>query len=207
MPETKTLAHYEKLKYPIEILEDDDAYVASIPDLPGCVAYGNTIEQAMESLRIVKKLWIEGRLEAGLAVPEPAELEEYSGKFVLRISRGLHKSLQREARRQGISLNQYAAQILAERHKLVDLEHTVRDAVSHCLRTSCQSPGLYWNVENPLVAHPIVVKEASWSTKQFTEVFGAPVGGRVCKSYHITLADQSKANYRTTDATRKEKAR
>ena len=121
MPATDIASRYESLKYPIEIIEDEDAYVASIPDLPGCAAYGDTLQEALESLKSVKKLWIDGRLEAGLPVPEPTELDEYSGKFVLRISRGLHKSLQRESKRQGLSLNQYVAQILAERHQLFEL--------------------------------------------------------------------------------------
>ena len=48
MPETKTLAHYQNLKYPMEMIEDDDAYVVSIPDLPGCIAYGDTLPEALE---------------------------------------------------------------------------------------------------------------------------------------------------------------
>jgi len=191
MPETKTLAYYENLKYPIEILEDEDAYVASIPDLPGCVSYGDTIEQAMESLRSVKKLWLEGRLEANLSIPEPAELEEYSGRFVLRISRSLHKALQREAKREGLSLNQHIGQILAERHELVDLERAVQVAVSKCLTRPVPTAGsglAYWNVESRPAAHVMMVNSVSLSNEQFGENLIALVGEKhrksvVCERY------------------------
>jgi antitoxin HicB len=125
----KNLNYYENLKYPIEIVEDEDAYVASIPDLPGCVAYGDTVQEALDSLKSVKSLWLAGKLDVGATIPEPTDVDEYSGKFVLRISRGLHKALQREARQQGVSLNQHVSHILAERHQLADIERVVQEAV------------------------------------------------------------------------------
>ena len=210
MPETKTLSDYENLKYPIEIFEDDDAYIASIPDLPGCVAYGDTMQEAVESLRSVKKLWFEGRLEAGLSIPEPAELDEYSGKFVLRISRGLHKSLQREARRQGTSLNHYVGQILAERHKLIDLERTVQDAVSKCFPhhdPSCESLLTAWKVEENPARCPTVVNTTPVVGERLREIFVALAGEKQSKSYEVTLRREAHSGlYWTSDAPKKAKA-
>lgn len=208
MPETKNLAYYENLKYPIEILEDDDAYVASVPDLPGCVAYGDTVEQVLESLRSVKKLWLEGRLDAGLSIPEPTELDEYSGKFVLRITRGLHKALQREAQRQGVSLNQYIGQILAERHKLVDLDRTVQDAVSKCFArpdATCSPVMAFWSTALP--SYSAEVNRIPVLNEKFTETFAALVGEKQPKSYQLILSSEP---YRETkwngDAPKKTKA-
>lgn len=154
MSPAEKLAHYEKLKYRIEAIEDEDAWVLSVPDLPGCVAYGDTIDEAMVSLRSVKRLWVKGKLDAGLPVPEPTEdLDEYSGKFVLRISRGLHKALQREAKTQRVSLNQYVGQVLAERHAVVNLEQMVQSAIQ---RSVC-SATLYG-----VLAAPAWQQEEGW---------------------------------------------
>lgn len=218
MPETKTITHYENLKYPIEITEDEDAYVASIPDLPGCVAYGDTLQDAVESLRAVERLWIEGRLEAGLPIPEPTELDEYSGKFVLRISRGLHKALQREAQRQGVSLNQYVAHILAERHHLIDLERVVEEAVRKSM-CAPKVPGvldMYWDHPGKKLElelnpkSPMELSHESWG--ETFAAFGALVGQKQfpkhSECYYISLKTEAPhGSYWENDAPKKAKAR
>jgi antitoxin HicB len=119
------IQHYLRLRYPMEIIEDEDGVVATIPDLPGCASFGDTIQDAVRSLSETKELWIKGRVESGLPVPEPTEIEDFSGKFVLRIPRGLHRSLDREARKQGVSLNQYILHLLSERHALMKAEEVL----------------------------------------------------------------------------------
>jgi len=121
-PNAERIEHYLRLKYPIEILEDDDGVVASIPDLPGCASFGETIESAVRSLDETKALWIKGRIDGGQVVPEPSLIEDFSGKFVLRVPRNLHRSLDREAKRQGVSLNQYILHLLSERHAMTKIE-------------------------------------------------------------------------------------
>ena len=116
---------YLRLKYPMEIVEDDDGVVATIPDLPGCTSFGDTIEAAVRSLNETKELWIKGRVDAGQPVPAPSQIEDFSGKFVLRIPRSLHRSLDREARRQGVSLNQYILHLLSERHATSKIEEAL----------------------------------------------------------------------------------
>ncbi len=49
----------------------DKIYVASIPELPGCMAHGNTKEQALKEIETAKELWIETALEDGQPIPEP----------------------------------------------------------------------------------------------------------------------------------------
>lgn len=60
-------------KYSVLIQYDktDKIYVASIPELPGCMAHGNTREQALKEIEIAKELWIETAIEDGQPVPEP----------------------------------------------------------------------------------------------------------------------------------------
>jgi antitoxin HicB len=111
----------------MEIIEDDDGVVATIPDLPGCASFGDTIEAAIRGLNETKELWMKGRIDAGQPIPEPSQLEDFSGKFVLRIPRSLHKSLDREAKRQGVSLNQYILHLLSERHAVTKIENALRE--------------------------------------------------------------------------------
>ena len=49
---------------------------------------------------------LEVKLENNLPIPIPEDAEDYSGKFVVRIPKTLHKRLAVEANKEGISLNQ-----------------------------------------------------------------------------------------------------
>jgi predicted HicB family RNase H-like nuclease len=49
----------------------------------------------------------------GQDIPLPRDMEEHSGKFMLRIPRSLHRNLARAAKREGVSLNQYVTTLLA----------------------------------------------------------------------------------------------
>ena len=50
----------------------DKIYVASVPELQGCMAHGETKEEALKEIEIAKELWIETAKEDGLPMPEPA---------------------------------------------------------------------------------------------------------------------------------------
>ncbi|MCC7350576.1 MAG: type II toxin-antitoxin system HicB family antitoxin [Phycisphaerales bacterium] len=60
-------------KYEIIIYwsQDDNAYIAEVPELPGCLAHGQTQEKALANVRKAMKLWIKTAREFGDAVPEP----------------------------------------------------------------------------------------------------------------------------------------
>lgn len=51
--------------------EEDRAYVAMVPDLPGCMADGSTYGEAVENVQLVMRQWIETALELGRPLPEP----------------------------------------------------------------------------------------------------------------------------------------
>jgi predicted RNase H-like HicB family nuclease len=50
---------------------DDDAFVVEVPELPGCMADGQTYEDAVANARLVIDEWIQVAREAGRPVPEP----------------------------------------------------------------------------------------------------------------------------------------
>jgi predicted RNase H-like HicB family nuclease len=50
---------------------DDQAFVAEVPELPGCMAHGNTHEEALASAKAAMQLWIDTAREFGDPIPEP----------------------------------------------------------------------------------------------------------------------------------------
>lgn len=57
--ERQSLDYYLTLKYPISIYPEDEGYTVIIPDLPGCITQGETLEEAIESINEARELWIE----------------------------------------------------------------------------------------------------------------------------------------------------
>ncbi len=55
-------------------------YTAKIAEFPGCVAQGNTPEEAYRNLETAAESWIEELLGMGQSVPEPAADNRYSGR-------------------------------------------------------------------------------------------------------------------------------
>ncbi len=51
--------------------EEDEGYIADIPDLPGCSAYGKTPEEALKELTLVKTAWLETANLENITVPGP----------------------------------------------------------------------------------------------------------------------------------------
>ncbi len=60
-------------KYEIIIFwsEEDNAYVAEVPELPGCMADGTTHKEVLENVERIITEWIETANEMGRPVPEP----------------------------------------------------------------------------------------------------------------------------------------
>lgn len=88
--------------------ESGSYYYGKVLELDGCQSTGDTFEEAYESLREAMKGWLEVKLQYDDSIPEPTGDENYSGKFVLRVPKSLHRQLAIEAQREGVSLNQYA---------------------------------------------------------------------------------------------------
>jgi len=51
--------------------EDDKAFVAEVPELPGCMAHGDTQEVALSNAKDAIQLWIDTATEFGDPVPDP----------------------------------------------------------------------------------------------------------------------------------------
>jgi len=51
--------------------DEDKAFIAEAPELPGCMADGETYQQALANLEVIIREWIETARELGRAIPEP----------------------------------------------------------------------------------------------------------------------------------------
>ena len=111
----RTLEDYMAMPYRMEIVEDSDegGFVASYPDLPGCISCGESVEAAAANAQDAKRAWLEAAMEDGIAIREPDSLDDYSGQFKLRIPKSLHRSLAEHSQREGISMNQYCIYLLS----------------------------------------------------------------------------------------------
>ena len=61
-------------KYPVILYwsDEDNCYVASVPDLPGCMSDGKTPVEAIENTQKIIGEWIETALEDGESIPVPS---------------------------------------------------------------------------------------------------------------------------------------
>jgi predicted RNase H-like HicB family nuclease len=57
--------------------EADQAYLAAAAELPGCLADGQTPEEAIQNLRVIVSEWIETAKEEGRDIPSPMTVEGY----------------------------------------------------------------------------------------------------------------------------------
>jgi predicted RNase H-like HicB family nuclease len=51
--------------------EEDGGYIADIPDLESCSAFGDTPEQALAEVELAKQAWLDAARQAGKPIPEP----------------------------------------------------------------------------------------------------------------------------------------
>ena len=65
------------MRYAIVVEKTENNYSAYVPDLPGCVATGQTVEETENEIREAIEFHIEGLRADGLAIPKPASIVEY----------------------------------------------------------------------------------------------------------------------------------
>ena len=67
-------------KYEIIIYwsEEDEAFVAEVPELPGCMADGNSYNEVLENIQIVMQEWIDMAKSINRSIPEPKGRLKYA---------------------------------------------------------------------------------------------------------------------------------
>lgn len=51
--------------------QEDQAFIAEVPELPGCAADGETYQEALKNVEVIMQEWIETAEELGHPIPEP----------------------------------------------------------------------------------------------------------------------------------------
>jgi antitoxin HicB len=107
---------YLRRPYRMEVRGDPEhGYLASAPELPGCITAAETPEAAMAALREAMASRIESAIVDGDLIPEPNDIAEgrFNGRMLLRLPKSLHRLLAAQAIREGVSVNQLAVTLIA----------------------------------------------------------------------------------------------
>ena len=96
-------------KYRVDIAwsDEDDCYIARVPELPGCVTDGNTIEEAASHAKDAIEVYLETLDSQKRPHPPALGDRSFSGKIPLRITPELHRDLTARAMLEDLSLNQF----------------------------------------------------------------------------------------------------
>lgn len=120
----QTFAQYLELRYRFDVRSQGDGeratWTASVEQLPGCVATGDTPEEAVAGLRPAKESWLKSAIAEGREIPVPGReppssraAHSHSGRFLVRMPKLLHEQLARAAEQQQTSLNRLVTDVLA----------------------------------------------------------------------------------------------
>lgn len=96
----------------VEWSVEDECYVGTCPSLMLGGVHGSDEVKVYQELCQVVDEWIRLYQEDGEPLPAATAGREYSGKFVVRVGKELHKTLAVEALRAGESLNSYCVHVL-----------------------------------------------------------------------------------------------
>ena len=102
----------------VEWSEEDQCYVGTCPGLMLGGVHGDNEAKVYKELCQAVGEWIEIYQDDGEPLPAATAGKEYSGKFVVRVGKDLHKALAVEALRHGESLNSYCLHLLREERAL-----------------------------------------------------------------------------------------
>lgn len=65
-------------------------YIATVPELPGCSAFGDTEEEAIKEVKVAASLWLTAAKKAKRPIPEPIVEKTFKARFPLRIPQNSH---------------------------------------------------------------------------------------------------------------------
>ena len=110
-----TVEGYLNLPYTIEVVRDESGgFFAKVLELPGCMTQAENFTELAEMIHDAMVAWIETALADGDTVPLPRQIEDYSGKFIVRLPKSLHRDLTLLAKEEGVSLNAFVSHTLAQ---------------------------------------------------------------------------------------------
>lgn len=133
-PEDYLVEPYARIVIPDK---DSGTFTAMIFEFPGCIAQGNSPEDAYSKLEDVAKSWIEESLSQQQEIPLPAEATSYSGRILVRLPKSLHKRAAVVADKEGVSLNQFIVSTIAESVGAINYAHRLNARVDQQIFHIC----------------------------------------------------------------------
>ena len=158
--------------YEARIQKSDTGYFAEIPELPGCMTFCEEFDQLEGMIEDAKKAWFEMSIEDNVKIPEPTEDKDFSGRFLLRLPKSLHRKLSNQAERDGVSLNQHILNLLSEESSA--LETTIK------IRAAITDAGESEKVKQPF---------SSGTFRMTAPIFSAPLLGTLTCGCELYLAE------------------
>lgn len=110
-----TTSRVNRCTYRVEWSPDRDEHVGFCLEFPSLSHYAPSAREAIAGIEEAVDEYVDDMKTNGDKPPEPLAERKYSGTFVVRTSSALHARLVREAAEQGVSMNQWMVQKLAER--------------------------------------------------------------------------------------------
>ncbi len=96
----------------VEWSEEDQCYVGSSPGLIGQCCHGKDEAKVYKQLCSIIEEWVDIHQKDGIPLPESFMGKSFSGKFVIRVGKDLHKALAIKAVKSGESLNNLCTNLL-----------------------------------------------------------------------------------------------
>ncbi len=103
-----------KYRVVTEWSDEDEAFIARVPALPGCAAHGDTVEKAGREARSAALGIIDVMRAHGDALPPEDASADYSGQLRLRLPKSMHERISRMATADGVSLNTMLLTFIAQ---------------------------------------------------------------------------------------------
>jgi antitoxin HicB len=98
----------------VEWSDEDQAFIARVPALPGCLAPGATAEKAAHEAEVAAGLILDVMKEDGRVPPPVDAVADYSGQLRLRLPKSLHETVSQLATAEGVSINTLMLSLIAE---------------------------------------------------------------------------------------------
>ncbi len=98
----------------VEWSDEDQAFIARVPALPGCLAHGATADKAAHEAEVAAGLILDVMKEDRRTPPPVDAVADYSGQLRLRLPKSLHEAVSQLATAEGVSLNTLMLSLIAE---------------------------------------------------------------------------------------------
>ena len=152
--------------------EDGGGFYAEVPDLPGCVAAGDTVEETLSILEEAVASWIMVAKDKGKTIPEPTLYTDDklpSGRFSVRLARSIHKQLLQLAEKEHESLNCTVTRLLEQGLMLKSMDETMREIAYKNFaqeKMALKKKGVYPLASEVLAQYKVCEEQADYGTKE-----------------------------------------